>query len=102
MKTYQVQVPIAGCLDVEVSAGTRREAIDAALALAQKTLGEPGWLEKVEFIDAYERFVEGNVSQVELDEVVVCDADGYEIEEDDEADELEDEADEGDGEEDDS
>lgn len=89
MKTYQVQVPIAGCLDVEVSAGTRREAIDAALALAQKTLGEPGWLEKVEFIDAY----------VAAWRVVVCDADGYEIEEDDE---LEDDADEGDGEEDDS
>jgi len=83
-KKYHVQLPIAGVMYVAVDAGSRREAIDLAVKKAEDALGSPDAMQHIECLDVYERFFEGNISQVELDEVSVEDEDGFEVDEDDE------------------
>ena len=110
-KKYSVSLPVAGIMNFEVDADSRREAIDACVDKARELIAEVasndseslrGYFAALEALEPYERLVEGNVIQVELDEVIVQDEDGFEVDEGDEeeAEGLDDDSDEGDGDED--
>ena len=64
MKTYLLEVPIAGYMSVEVDAETEDEARQKALQ------AEFGWDDIIE-ITAYERIAQGNVLNTSRNEIVV-------------------------------
>lgn len=61
MKIWEIKVPIAGYMTVEIEADDYNEAIKNGIKRVNKYLDEEAILDGLDEINSYEKLVEGNI-----------------------------------------
>lgn len=65
MKIWEVKVPVAGYMTVEIEADNYNEAIENGIKEVNKHMEEGTFMDNVDEINAYEKLVEGNIMYIE-------------------------------------